>query len=882
MTEDENMRPKEYSGLHPDLYVPEEDLDIDQREEEQPERETRVSSEIHHLYTSLRDGTFFNDPMGSIFQDAAQLPADERKRYILNKLDVLSYRTEEAKLLESIEAAAVSVEKIQTRLKELLALVDNDAKLKRTQKNQLKNKISAISDMLDDHLKRARASAPLYESFVEAIRAVIERTRIEKVEDSDISRFAQSWASIRSLFTGQSAVASVAAASIAFSSLSPFASQEAEQPAWMHHLAEANDVATVPTTLEDKISHILGSIIVELNALKPLVSTAIDTSPQSIGHQLQAYGLNGTLSAEIINTFKEQTTDLKNTAPSVETEEQVREVDQLKMVPEIGSQVEQANQTEIPESILNIPIKFVSLGGGEVDSGLTLGQVAAEAGVDLSSVVQSFGILNEWGLPVEVLANGANLKLIIMAPQGETPTMEQLVESLTNHRFLHFELRNPVNASDGFLHERENLVFTSAGEAPMYISRGQFFTELRKVQAEEGIDTFSTTRENSELVPDYKDEIVRLIDTTTQQTTVIFDIKALREQRGTYGPGVINILNGNGYGNILRSPAGEITAVVTPEGVEIPFQTEGSVRIAKREIVEMTSALRDAMNASRPAGTESSEIFVLEYDYYLSTRLDNPSAPRYKWVNEGWQDQHLGRDKYDAILPGGNISLLTRQFGDRIIGWNQEVMGYERNDGKIFYPGLGTTEQNGSYDASDLEDGWVTITELVQSSNYVPGESGLKLVFSVAENHSIFGSIRFDDRLQQEQIDIVVSWILEQFPRMNGWTLNAQLLADDVSSQRGFNREGILDINARDIQASGETSIVENHTLLSRLSPTLNDVERRHPWFGWHFFGSLLYSVDEYVSRTERWRKFPMDELQAKIEESLKAEPFTFMVSERK
>lgn len=667
MTEDTMNRAEQYTGTNvPELYIEDDQPQTEGRVEQRSEIATIVS-QVHEKFTSLRDGRFFKNPLAAIFQEAGQLTGPEWKREVLKRLDVLSYRSEAPKLKASLETAKVSISNLESHLAQLLQIAKDNPRLSRSQRHQLENRVATISQMLQEHLQRATASASYYEAFVESVRNAIEHMPVDTAQSIDQGRFAKTWDSIRTIFTGNKALGTIGSAALLMTNFSGVSAQDEQQQTWVDHLETAADqVEHFAESAHDTISQLIDQIMAEFQNLQAALSFSIDKD--DVLSQIESLGLED-LSEQIVSEFRERTAHLDLAADleaqievpigtatlapgfstinvrelpatgstaivgqltgsnivevlddTVEGEEyatggvsssnwirvrmtegsigyiwsgalnvELNQTDEIQAspVPEPlpTATPETVETSEIPASILNIPIKFVSTTGESSVSTFTLGQLAELGAINAEDVKTSIDTILNLGLPPEVFNNGTNLYLLFHTTESfvgaPDPTLEQITAALQNSRIVTFQTAETVTASDGFTHESGELFLIINGSEQIYLPVGQVFDELRRAQEQYDLGTFTTSREGSLLVPDTTNEIVSIIDTATGQTTAIIDLRTLHSNNGAYGPGVINIVAGAGYQNIVRGDDGQIVAIETPEG---PLQLEdmGSVRVAKR------------------------------------------------------------------------------------------------------------------------------------------------------------------------------------------------------------------------------------------------------------------------------------------------------------
>jgi len=303
-----------------------------------------------------------------------------------------------------------------------------------------------------------------------------------------------------------------------------------------------------------------------------------------------------------------------------------------------------------------------------------------------------------------------------------------------------------------------------------------------------------------------------------------------------------------------------IASVPTPEQPAVisaaePHEGEAALSIRPEilaAVVPDSAIPVEILNAPVPRSAETSVIISLDGKFYRSVPFDMPGNPRYQWneENQRWHDQHPGRDEYERLLPGGNLQILAQAYGDQINGWNQAEFAYQRDDGALFYPGLGTELVNGSYDSSDLSDGWVRQSDTLVSSDYEAGEQGLYLELGISLNHPIYRAIPFDRRVNTAAQNVIVADILARYPNLAGKHLIVQVIADDMTNVV-FHREGGVSLFVSDAFSTGSSNLGHDVVFI-RLSVTLRLIERTDGYFGMHTLSGLVAALDEYSTGTKR------------------------------
>ena len=176
-----------------------------------------------------------------------------------------------------------------------------------------------------------------------------------------------------------------------------------------------------------------------------------------------------------------------------------------------------------------------------------------------------------------------------------------------------------------------------------------------------------------------------------------------------------------------------------------------------------TPALDSLPDRMTPESIRATEIGVLIIYDPIDQQLTPEAAPRYYFdeSTQDWLEVTPGRNKYESLLPFGNRDTLLER--GRVVDFNTDLGFYQDAEGQIFLP------RQGIDDESDLEHGWVKITELVTSEDYVPGESGTEWILTISESHEDNGiqGIRFAPEYS-EVIDDILAAFIEQYPIIRG------------------------------------------------------------------------------------------------------------------
>ena len=229
-------------------------------------------------------------------------------------------------------------------------------------------------------------------------------------------------------------------------------------------------------------------------------------------------------------------------------------------------------------------------------------------------------------------------------------------------------------------------------------------------------------------------------------------------------------LNLNGQIGYVRGDVAKIEGLPPQSVAKIPAFPVWSAEL--RLEADSLLAIPSEALATAPVGAE----VTLANDNVpvARTAYDSPTSPRYRWENGAWVDQHPGRDAYEYLINYHDASRLFDMWGERIVGWNQEMLAYERDDGLFYYPllGAGYVGADPTRD-TDLLDGWVSRTETLASAT-------LRLELTMAENHPLFSGVRANPDLNAEARRVLLAEIQRLYPNIRG-TVIVQIVAEDVT-----------------------------------------------------------------------------------------------------
>jgi len=284
---------------------------------------------------------------------------------------------------------------------------------------------------------------------------------------------------------------------------------------------------------------------------------------------------------------------------------------------------------------------------------------------------------------------------------------------------------------------------------------------------------------------------------------------------------------------VVQGPFQYYAVREAPQAADIRFVVGTYVSDISRADLAIVDAMNEAFQANHvpainqlssqaPLTTllpERTEALVIDDVTYARTPYDMSDNPRYRLESGVWVDQHPGRDTYETMLPGSSPRALYEAYPGVIKGWNQNYLAYERNDGLFFYPGLGTEQIDGSYNLSDLRDGWTVAGRRLEMPTFRPGEDGIAFEMLVAEHNQDFSRIGFDNRIYESRgaIRAVGSPFVERFDITRGRTIYVVLLSEDITSQREFGRRiGVDSFNT--FFQSGATLFPDANAIIIRLS----------------------------------------------------------------
>jgi len=160
-------------------------------------------------------------------------------------------------------------------------------------------------------------------------------------------------------------------------------------------------------------------------------------------------------------------------------------------------------------------------------------------------------------------------------------------------------------------------------------------------------------------------------------------------------------------------------------------------------------------------------------------------------------ENDLAKQKIDKLLPAG----FAEKYPEAT--WNSELSVYTRKitkpDGKVldqvFVPQNGIEGPNF---LDDLEKGWSNYTAeaVIATPDFVPGESGFRLIFTVSDEHPIVDDFRFTDVVREDEIKFL-NIIKEYIPNnSDGVTLIINLHPDSTDMlEKSFKRSGAYRIS---------------------------------------------------------------------------------------
>ena len=246
-------------------------------------------------------------------------------------------------------------------------------------------------------------------------------------------------------------------------------------------------------------------------------------------------------------------------------------------------------------------------------------------------------------------------------------------------------------------------------------------------------------------------------------------------------------------------------AVLTPDGLATPIPpTEiPTLNLPELPIPDPTA---------KYIATRDAEGNILES--FGQGRYDQTPRWKYSKDRQRWTDLHEGRTQYEGALPGGDARLLFERFGNQIVGWNERMNAFERDDGLFFYPKLGTGLD---FTESDLTEGWTRNSEHLVSDDFVLNVSGVEMIINVSIENRDFSGIVFNPLLESENKQQFLQALLGQVPGLRGRRVVVNLTARDTTRNNDYYRgDGGVGSYVIDAYSTGFT--IAGSTFLSNIS----------------------------------------------------------------
>lgn len=214
-----------------------------------------------------------------------------------------------------------------------------------------------------------------------------------------------------------------------------------------------------------------------------------------------------------------------------------------------------------------------------------------------------------------------------------------------------------------------------------------------------------------------------------------------------------------------------------------------------------TSEIPSELLADAP-GSQFYEIIPGELNGKLVARtpFDTYENPRYSYDGFRLIDNHEGRQLLEEEyyptdwLKDPNLGLIARaeQEGGTL-SWDNDIKAYriDKPDGTAIHylPAQGTesveTSEGKNFDADDLKDGWTNLALDMKTSDFIDGQSGLRILWGVSTEHADYNGYVKNEGFNtlEKQREALAAWAqtaLRYWPQLKGKTLIYTLMADDV------------------------------------------------------------------------------------------------------
>jgi hypothetical protein len=301
-----------------------------------------------------------------------------------------------------------------------------------------------------------------------------------------------------------------------------------------------------------------------------------------------------------------------------------------------------------------------------------------------------------------------------------------------------------------------------------------------------------------------------------------------------------------------ETPAVPISEVTSPEPEIVSVEDQPNQ--VDNGVISPTAVIEPEQQALLDQATETlseNEFYGLEVsltgeDIVAHSPLDAADSPHYNYVEGEWIDNHPGRNAMEAelfppVLEDG-MSIWENLERDGAV-WDQEMMAYhyvgspdaDPDHEQYYQPLMAVTDS----DLKDIEQGKVNFSERIQSTDYEPGVSGVKIDFFISDNHE---HIKWWENLPQELASqIYAEMYLEKFPSLRGKHVQVRVVAEDKTGRNDRVRpETFFQGDSVDFLDEFSTGIIDSADDLKIATLTISD---KNIEFGGVQFASSSHSA---------------------------------------